>query len=294
MATVELLLVAAGRAFTIAVDAAVREAQRDDPLRPITVIVPSNTAGLSLRRLLGSNLLVREGRSDRAGIANVGFATPFQFASTLAAGRLAAEGQRPLTTAVLAAGVRHELARDPGRFAAVAQHSATEAALVRAYAELTELSPDERAFLTEHCSARTAEVIGFVETVSRHLSDPARTHRYHDEFAVFAAAAESLSTPSPASDGRVGAVVIAGPFEQGESTKRFLGTVASHIDGAAVCALTGAPLAFADNDTSQLPDYQLASGISLLAGRLAEDQSLNWPQVRFILEKGLFLQADFF
>ena len=242
MASVELLLAPAGRAFTIAVDAAVREAQRDDPLRPITVIVPSNTAGLSLRRLLGSNLLERTGPSERAGIANVGFATPFQFASTLAAGRLAAEGQRPLTTAVLAAAVRDELARNPGRFAAVAQHSATEAALVRAYAELTELSPAERAFLTERCSARTAEVIGFVETVSRHLSDPARTNRYHDEFAVLAAAAESLSTSlALTASGRVGSVVIAGPFEQGESTKTFLRTVASHFDGAAVCALTGDP-----------------------------------------------------
>ena len=124
----------AGRRSTIAVQRAITLAKAGDPLRAVRVIVPSNLAGLSLRRVLGSRLLEHEGTTSigPAGIANVGFSTPFQFASLLASPGLADSAMRPLTTPVLAAAVRHVLATEPGRFGAVAEHVATESALIRA------------------------------------------------------------------------------------------------------------------------------------------------------------------
>ena len=104
------------------------EAKDGGPLRSVTVVVPSNAAGLSIRRLLGSDLLDPTPTLGPQGIANVAFATPFQFAATIAASALASSGRRPLTTAVLAAAVRHVLRERGGRFAAVAHHTATESA----------------------------------------------------------------------------------------------------------------------------------------------------------------------
>ena len=53
-------------------------------------------------------------------------------------------------------------------------------------------------------------------------------------------------------------------------------TITSFLRTAtAVCALTGAPLAFADSSTSQLPDYQVASGISGNLSSVGSDTLAN-------------------
>ncbi|MGI9606572.1 MAG: PD-(D/E)XK nuclease family protein [Acidimicrobiales bacterium] len=226
--------VAAGRPFTLAVSQAVVSAKGGQPLAPVTVVVPSNLAGLSLRRVLGSGLLASADPAQPRGIVNVAFATPFQYASTLAAPALARSGRRPLTTAVLAAAVRHVLRASPGRFEAVAQHTATETALVRAYGELTELSASQRTALAAGGTRRTADLVAFVNAVAEHLeSDGAG---YHDESAVFASAVSQLhlgaeTTAAP--------VVLAGPFDQGEATLTFLAEIGRSHRGSAVLALTG-------------------------------------------------------
>src|SRR5881628_1498497 len=60
--------------------------RRLDPLAPVTVIVPSHTAGLQLRRRLAA----------LAPFAGVRFETLPRIAELLAAGHLAAQGRRPL------------------------------------------------------------------------------------------------------------------------------------------------------------------------------------------------------
>ena len=67
-------VVAYGREATAALAGAVDSAQRGSPLAPVTVVVPSNFAGLTARRLLGS------GRFGLAGLANVSFVTPLRLA----------------------------------------------------------------------------------------------------------------------------------------------------------------------------------------------------------------------
>nr|MDQ3352629.1 hypothetical protein [Actinomycetota bacterium] len=65
-----------GRPATDALANAITEVKsKGGPLAPVTVIVPSNIAGLYARRLLGG----------RSGLANVGFVTPFRFAELLSA-----------------------------------------------------------------------------------------------------------------------------------------------------------------------------------------------------------------
>lgn len=233
MASMLISQVAAGRPFTLAVREAISVAKAGDPLHAVRVIVPSNIAGLSLRRMLGSAELVGNGPLVPSGIANVSFSTPFQFASLLAAPSLAESGQRPLTTPVLAAAVRHVLSTEPGRFGAVAEHVATETALIRAYGEISELPPAQRRALAERATERTRDLLTFVEAVGEHLQNGSAV-AFHDEYTVLHTAARVLAK-QPVSEH----VVLAGPFTQGAAALEFLRSVAEHVEVNAVFSLTG-------------------------------------------------------
>lgn len=133
-------IVAYGRPATQALAELVAAAKSDNvrqtagPLAPVTVVVPSNFAGLTARRVLGAGML------GGAGIANVSFLTPFRLAELTAADL--PQDRRPLTNPVLGAAVRRFLATDPGPLAPVADHQATEAALAALYTELSHVSKD--------------------------------------------------------------------------------------------------------------------------------------------------------
>ena len=246
--------VPAGRSYTVAIRDAIATAKAGDPLRAVRVIVPSNIAGLSLRRMLGSSLLADGGPLlAPSGIANVNFSTPFQFASLLAASSLAASGQRPLTTPVLAAAVRHVLATEPGRFGAVAEHVATETALIRAYGEITEMPPAQRRALAERASSRTQDLLAFVDAVGEHLQS-GTSLRFHDEYTVLHTAASTL-TRTPADE----AIVLAGPFGQGLAVVEFLQSVVRYVPTSAVLSLTGD----VDVDTASRQQMETIGGAAL-------------------------------
>jgi len=232
----ELSQVAAGRPFTRAVRDAVHQLKSGDPLHPVRVLVPSNIAGLSLRRMLGSRILDDENTVVTAGIANVAFSTPFQFASLLAAPALAHQGKRPLTTPVLAAAVRHVLSTNPGRFGAVAEHVATESALIRMYGEITELPPGRRQCLAASSEGRTTDLIGFIDAVDAHLGGESE-NSYHDEYDVLCAASEALAVQKSSAGSE--SLVLAGPFSQGLATIEFLAVVARSQVVRGVLSLTG-------------------------------------------------------
>ena len=106
-----------------------------DPLAPVTVVVPTNIAGLGARRALGAR---------EQGIAAVDFLKLFDLAERLAGRQMAVEYERkPLSGPVLSATVRSVLNTDPGLFQASARHPATEQALVRSYRDLRELSDEQ-------------------------------------------------------------------------------------------------------------------------------------------------------
>lgn len=163
-----------GRAATQALARAVVDAKAGDALAPVTVVVPSNFAGLVVRRMLGS------GDVGVAGIANVGFVTPFRLAELLSAGRLG--DRRPLTNPVLGAAVRVALADNPRHFAAVADHHATERALAKLTGELSNVSNAALDRVSSD-SASAASAVAFHRSIQSVLAD------FHDEADVAAAAA---------------------------------------------------------------------------------------------------------
>ncbi|MFV0306490.1 MAG: PD-(D/E)XK nuclease family protein [Desertimonas sp.] len=116
-----------GAASFDALAAAVRDVQGHDPLAPVTIIVPTNTAGVMARRALGR----------RGGAANVDVLTLYRLAELLAARSLVAEARTPVSTPVVDIAVREALARTgPGLYGDVAHHPSTVVALRDLYREV--------------------------------------------------------------------------------------------------------------------------------------------------------------
>src|SRR6188472_1506304 len=176
-----LLRTAYGPAAAHALRAVVAEAKGGEPLAPVTVVVPSNHVGVATRRLLSSGSLGPVAGTG-VGLAAVTFLTPYRLAELLAAAGLAGQGKRPVSTPVLAAAMRAELAADPGLFGPVAEHPATESALVATYRELRDLSPAALDALAA-ASARAAEVVR-IHRATRARLEPA----WSDEEDLLAAA----------------------------------------------------------------------------------------------------------
>jgi RecB family exonuclease len=167
-----------GRAASQALADAIAMAKQGRALAPVTVVVPSNFAGLAARRLLGSGAVVAAGTSG-SGIANVNFLTPFRLAQLLAVGQL--RGQRPLTNPVLAAAVRRTLAEEPREFARVRDHHATEQALAASVGELSNVS--------QQGLDAIVDAGGFAASVVQvHRDVVSRLRSFHDEAEVARAA----------------------------------------------------------------------------------------------------------
>ena len=175
---VEVDAVPHGRPATEALARRIAAAKAGHPLDPVTVIVPSNQAGLSVRRLIGSGAL------GSPGLANVSFVTPFRLAELLGSAELAE--RRPLTNPVLAAAARAVLAAEPGIFGEVAGHQATAAALVQLYGELSRALPSTLTRIAG-TGARGAETVRLVRAVR------SRLRGYHDEDDLALAATSRLA-----------------------------------------------------------------------------------------------------
>jgi len=104
----------------------VRAAKAGDALAPVTVIVPTNTAGVMARRALGR----------RGGAAAVDVLTLYRVAELLGARSLVDEGRRPVSTPIVDVAVKDVLRRTPGLYVAVARHPSTVVALRDLYREV--------------------------------------------------------------------------------------------------------------------------------------------------------------
>jgi hypothetical protein len=112
----------------------VSAAKADDPLSPVTLLVPTDLSGVAARRALA-----RSTSHGRTGIAGLSVLTVARLAELIGAPTLVAHGRRPLTGSVLAAAWRAALAHDAGVFEPVADHPATVTALVGAHRQLRDL-----------------------------------------------------------------------------------------------------------------------------------------------------------
>src|SRR5919109_5259210 len=82
-----------------------RSVRGDDPLAPVTVLVPTHAMGLQLRRRLAAD-----------GYANIRFLTLADLAELLAAPALAGDGWRRLTDPAAEAAVRRTAEANRDRF----------------------------------------------------------------------------------------------------------------------------------------------------------------------------------
>lgn len=217
--------VAYGRPATEALAEAIAEAKVGRPLDPVTVLVASNIAGLSVRRLIGG------GTVGAGGLANVSFLTPLRLAELLAAEHLPG---LPVTNAVLAAAARRVLRRRPAPFGAVAEHPASEAAVVALYGELSRLRPDTLGRLATHGAGHTAALVAVFRAVRAELGD-----RFYDEDARAQAAVDRLRTDPAGAAALLGRLVWFLPERltpaQTGLVRGALATVASTV----VVGLTG-------------------------------------------------------
>lgn len=185
MAQFEVRATSCGRPSVELLSAQVKTAKAGDPLAPVTVIVPSNYAAVSIRRALAA---------QPGGISSVSFLTLGRLAERLGAATLARAGRRPVSAPILTQAVRAVLASDPGVFLPVAEHPATELALVsvtRELAGLTESALDAVAA----CSPRAGDVVRIARRV---LADLAPSwYDQHDLLRAAAAIVRSGATIGP-------------------------------------------------------------------------------------------------
>ena len=219
-----------GEAAKSALRAALVAAKAEDPLAAVTVIVPSNFAGLSLRRMLAG----AEDDAGRVGIANVDFVTPYRLAELLGRAELAQQTKLPLTTPVLTAAIRVALARRVGFFTRVAGHHATEAALVTCYSELSRARPDTLARLEVQGSVRAQAAVELFARVREGLT------AYADEDELARAALGAL-LGDRAEVAALGTAILYLPEPRPPALTDLLAKLIERVPTRAVVGLTGVP-----------------------------------------------------
>ncbi|MCY4492883.1 MAG: PD-(D/E)XK nuclease family protein [Acidimicrobiaceae bacterium] len=211
-----------GEAAHVALADAVKHHKAADPLRPVSVIVPSNYVGIAARRALGM----------RRGVAAVTFLTPYRLAELLGSAAVAATGKRPVSTPILAGAMRAVLSRAPGRFEGVHTHPATERSLVRAHHSLSEL-PADTLGLIEAGPTRTADVVRIFHGVNRELESSYSNERHLVDEAVKAI---SAGAPTVAD---LGPAILFLPQRMNANHIRLLGALGRHHELQIIAAASG-------------------------------------------------------
>jgi hypothetical protein len=231
-----------GRPAAEELRAAISAAKGDQPLAPVTIVVPSNYVGVATRRLLASGALGSVcGRGS--GVAAVSFVTVYRLAELLGSAQLAGSGRRPVSTPVIAAALRSALTREPGIFAPVAGHAATETALVAAYRELRDLS-DGALDALARSSERAADVVRLHRAARAGL-----VAEFYDEEDLLDSAAEELQKDETAAD-RLGPVLVYLPERLSRHGGALLGAVAEAGEVTILAGTTGDARADAEVERS--------------------------------------------
>lgn len=202
-----------------ALAAAVRAAQAGDPLAPVAVVVPTNTAGVMARRALGR----------RGGFAGIDVLTPFRLAELLGAPALHAAGRRPVSTPVVDLAVRQVLQTAPGLYDGVQHHPSTVVALRELYRELRRAGAGSITALLR--TERGGEPARVAAEVARLL----RTEWY-DEGDLLVQAIERARTALPA---RLARVVVHLPQRLRPLERQLLATIGARGSVELVLGITG-------------------------------------------------------
>ena len=197
--------------------------KHDDPMRPVTVLLPNNTAGLVARRLLAT------GVGGGTGIAGLYLETLPRLAEQLAAAALAP--RRPATGPIVAAIWRTALAGRPGVFAEVADHPATIQALAAAHRELRDLD-DPALDSVAQTSALSADLVRLHRGVTSALT----TDWYDTTHLLHAAADRVRAEPRIAAE--LGALVLYLPQELTHAEAGFVEALSATAELTVVLGLT--------------------------------------------------------
>ncbi len=224
--SIEVICTPYGAAATERLGKQIAVLKNGDPLAPVTVVVPTNIAGLAVRRALG-------GKGQ--GIAAVNFLKLFDLAERLAGRQMAVEFERtPLSGPVLSATVRSVLNSDPGLFRRTALHPATEQALARSYRDLRELSQDQLDTLASQ-SRRADDVV----RICRQVGDGLKSKWYdgHDLSELAVSALESGSFSDILQE--FGPVIIHLPQRITRSQGLMISALSEATQVAVIAGLTG-------------------------------------------------------
>jgi ATP-dependent helicase/nuclease subunit B len=254
-----LRLVPYGQPAVEALREAIAAAKGGDPLQPVTVAVPSNYAGLSLRRALGST-----GR----GLVNVRFIVLPRIAELLGSPALAEQKKRPLTSPVRAEAVRAAVAADPGIFGPVREHAATERSLEATFRDLRR-APEGTLKSVRAQSERAAQVVRLFRAF-REL-----TRDYYDEEDLALAAAQAVRATSLALRD-IGHVVVYLPRRLSPAEQTLLEALAAAGRLTVLVGLTGDPAADA------LP-RQMAAQLEHALGQATESAAAGSPVKTHVL-----------
>ncbi|NEA30149.1 PD-(D/E)XK nuclease family protein [Streptomyces sp. SID13031] len=178
----------------------VAELKGDDPMKPVTLLLPNNLAGVTARRFLA-----------RSTIGALYLATLPRLAEQLAAGTLAP--RRPATRPIVAATWRTALSKAPGVFEAVADHPSTIQALAAAHRELRDLTSPA---LDKVSSASTLGPD--LVRLHRHVTDELLPDWYDETELLHAASARC----EPGMVGELGALVLYLPQELTQAEAGFV------------------------------------------------------------------------
>ena len=152
----------------------IRQLQRDDPLRPVTVVAPSNYALLSLRHRLGLH-----------GFANVQFIVFNRLAELLGAPSLSEKGRRPLTSIFNSAVVRNVASEAKGILEPLRDHPSTHLSLRQTFRQLRHATDAALDSLAAQGGLRS-------ETVSLYRKYRERIEDFYDDEDVANAAAKAV------------------------------------------------------------------------------------------------------
>ena len=207
---------------------AIAEVKHSDPLAPVTVAVPSNYAGLALRRALAASPLPG---SSQPGLVNVRFMVLARVIELVGAPRMAGRGQSPLAAPYRAEAVRAAVEQNPGPFADVALLGSTERSLQSTFRDLSSASNAALDALAG-INHRSAHVVALYRDFR------IRTADFYDEHDLAQAAAESTADGSAALTD-IGRVIIYLPRTLAAAEHDFVAALAASAGVDIIVGLTG-------------------------------------------------------
>ncbi len=214
-----VVAVSAGSAHR-ALAQSVAQLKQGNPLRSVTVLVPTNAAGVMARRRLG-----RDG-----GVAAVDMITLYRLAERVGGPALRAEQRLPVSTAVIELAVRGVLRDERTMFEAVADHPSTAVAVRELYRQLRMVGPGAVAAL-ERVSRRGRQVAQVIRSVEARLAG-----RWYDEADLLRHAASVVRS---AASGSFHDIVVFLPQSLGPLDLQLLEALGALVDVRVLLGLTG-------------------------------------------------------